>query len=277
MAKRYFLLLLSVCIIAGCSIFQTGGEIQSGRAALLSGKPEVALNHFLRAVEANPNYANDFTPLQEGVWTYLGRAYYDMGKLPEASEALRQALSRNENDFMARLYLGLTLLRQQSTVVRTEKSFSLQDIMYALKERVSPKRVASLVKERGVNFALTEDSERELRRLGADNELVEQIKAERKTRTEESTRQQGLREMERALKEILNWFEYIGRIPQGQFWDPGRKIRSQVETSLAMIANKREGQQELTSSAEWVGRALEEEIDLARRDEQERQRRMQRR
>ena len=277
MAKRYFLLLLSVCIIAGCSIFQTGGEIQSGRAALLSGKPEVALNHFLRAVEANPNYANDFTPLQEGVWTYLGRAYYDMVKLPEASEALRQALSRNENDFMARLYLGLTLLRQQSTVVRTEKSFSLQDIMYALKERVSPKRVASLVKERGVNFALTEDSERELRRLGADNELVEQIKAERKTRTEESTRQQGLREMERALKEILNWFEYIGRIPQGQFWDPGRKIRSQVETSLAMIANKREGQQELTSSAEWVGRALEEEIDLARRDEQERQRRMQRR
>ena len=45
------------------------------------------------------------------VWTYLGRAYYEVGNFPEARRALDKALSEDKDDPLARLYLGLTLLR----------------------------------------------------------------------------------------------------------------------------------------------------------------------
>ncbi len=95
----------------GCAAFQVAGEIQQGRTALLRGEPKVALPHFQRAADLDPNYVLNFTPLYEGVWTYVGRAYYGTGNLGEARKALERARARSEHDHVAKLYLGLTLAR----------------------------------------------------------------------------------------------------------------------------------------------------------------------
>src|ERR1043166_2795509 len=145
--RKYFYIpvILLVCI-AGCS---TGAgitptnrqdEIQLGRAALIRGEPELAIKYFNTALAANPDYVNDF---EEGPLTYRGRAHYELGKLLEAQEDLTQALTRKEKDCMARLYLGLTLVRQQDIVVVDRTPFSFRSLVEALKSRVLPQRLAS--------------------------------------------------------------------------------------------------------------------------------------
>ena len=101
--------LFFVIFISACSSFQVGGDIQKGRLALMYGDPNVALEHFQRAAKSDPNYLLDFSTFDEGVWTYVGRAYYAMGKLPEAQKAFERARSRHKQDNLARLYLGLVL------------------------------------------------------------------------------------------------------------------------------------------------------------------------
>jgi tetratricopeptide (TPR) repeat protein len=98
-------------LIDGCAIVQSGGEVQSGRADLFAGRPEDALVHFRRAAELNPDYVTGFTVFKEGVWTYVGRASYETQNLPEARRALENASSRHSDDYLAKLYLGLTLAR----------------------------------------------------------------------------------------------------------------------------------------------------------------------
>ena len=272
MQKRYPLGLLSIFVISGCVAFSVGGEIQSGRTALMKGEPDLALMHFQRAAQLDPDYLTDFTPLQEGVWTYVGRAYYVAGKLPEARQALERALSRYEHDSLAKLYLGLTLIRQQKDE-KAENPFSMDDIIYALKEGVAPKRVVNLIQERGVGFELTSERENSLRRVGADDQLVEEIKRirvefEGKRRAEGLLRERGLKEVEAALRELHNWLEYIsGNTSFGRFWDPAREIRSEIQTNLTMISGKKIDLQKLVANAEWLGQKMEEEIDLARRDQ----------
>ena len=60
----------------------------------------------------DPDFYLNWSLLQEGVWTYVGRAYYATGNLGEARSALEKATSRYSWDNMAKLYLGLALLRQ---------------------------------------------------------------------------------------------------------------------------------------------------------------------
>ena len=111
-SAQIFALLVLAFVFSACSpSFQVGSEIQAGRYALLTGKPDLALPHFRRAAELDPTYVTDFTPLREGVWTYVGRAYYASGKFSEARPALESARSRYEHDYLARLYLGLVLSR----------------------------------------------------------------------------------------------------------------------------------------------------------------------
>jgi len=112
--KGAVLLLLFAPILSACVSFQLGGEIQKGRMALLYGDPNVALAHFQRAAKLDPDYLLNFSPIDEGVWTYVGRAYYAMGKFPEAQKALERARSRYEQDYLAKLYLGLALARDGS-------------------------------------------------------------------------------------------------------------------------------------------------------------------
>ena len=75
------------------------------------GDPQVALAHFQHASEIDENYVMRFTAFDEGVWTYIGRAHYAMGRLPEARQALDRAVAQNRDDYLARLYLGLVLAR----------------------------------------------------------------------------------------------------------------------------------------------------------------------
>ena len=219
-------LILLLFIASGCGV-RVATEVQSGRAALMAGNPELALTYFQRGVESQPDYVVDLPPLQEGIWTYLGRAYYETGKLPEAREALSQALKRNDGDFIARLYLGLALLRIKGMPAKADNSFALKDILYALGEKVSSKRLSSLVNERGMNFDFTPEAEKELRKAGADDELMEQIRMSAKggTKIPESPAQQGLREVERALKEIQSWQARIRKTDYGQFWDTRKRTQ----------------------------------------------------
>src|SRR5207249_9469839 len=85
-------------LLSGCVAFQVGGEINQGRAELLYGDPKVALVHFQRAAELDPNYRLSYSIFPEGVWTYVGRAYYAAGRMPEARQALERARSREDDN-----------------------------------------------------------------------------------------------------------------------------------------------------------------------------------
>lgn len=82
-------------------------------------------------------------------------------------------------------------------------------------------------------------------------------------------------EESRAMKAIVGGLEGLHRLleymeasdPFRAFWDPGRKIRGEIERDLAMIAGRDINWPYLISSAEWVGHEMEEEIDRVRRDE----------
>lgn len=77
-------------------------------------------------------------------------------------------------------------------------------------------------------------------------------------------REQGRKEIELGLKAISDTLDYIAedRV-YGFYWDPGMQIRNDIRRSLA--ANLSDA--DLIAAAERSGRALDEEIDKARRDE----------
>src|SRR5262247_4141572 len=97
---------------AGCTNFHAAGQVARGREALLQENPKSALAHFRSAAETDPDFYLNWSLLQEGVWTYVGRAYYATGNFGEARSALDKATSRYSWDNMAKLYLGLVLLRE---------------------------------------------------------------------------------------------------------------------------------------------------------------------
>jgi tetratricopeptide (TPR) repeat protein len=187
----------AICaFLAGCTSLEVGGELQSGRRAWFAGDSETALAYFQSAANKDPNYVYG-TALQQGIWSYVGRAEYVVGRLPQARQSLERALSLNKPEDIARLYLGLTLARSGEP-------------------------------------------------------------------------QRGLVEIETGMKGIHNWLEYITnayRFSFGQFWDPGRNIRSAIEGDLAMLSGKDVDWQKLMADGEWLGKRMEWEIDRARRQE----------
>lgn len=83
-------------------------------------------------------------------------------------------------------------------------------------------------------------------------------------------RQAGLRQIESGLRGLHEWLDYVNQyaaFSYGQYWDPLREIRTEIQNSLAMISGKDIDWQKLIASGEWVGRKMEEEIDIARRQE----------
>src|SRR5215470_3632281 len=278
MTKKWLAHGLGLLIVAACAGVESGGEFASGRRALMSGDSAVALTYFEPIAKRDPNYVAPFTSFRESIWTYLGRAQYQTGKFVEAKSSLEKALSQIPNDSIAKLYLALANLRLQSTEKATNP-FTLQDISFALRERVEPKRVAALVRERGVAFDLTTESESQLRKAGADDYLLDQIKsiraeASKQRRISES---EGAKELAAALTSIRDQLDYLDSTRQGIFWDPNKEIRSQIQTGLSLLSAPQPDWQKVLSTSEWVGQRLEEEIDLARRDESEELRRQQRR
>ena len=121
---RGFLLLASV---HGCAGSQAAQQIQEGRLALLTGKPEIAVQYFERAAALDSKYGG--SPLQESAWTYLGRAYYGTMKYSLARQALDRALAQNKDDDVARLYVGLIGAREQmNETSRKEIQAGLQGV-----------------------------------------------------------------------------------------------------------------------------------------------------
>jgi len=102
---------LLICLLAGCATFDAGGQFASGRRALLAGDSETALGYFLGAAQRDPNYVYIAANFKQGVWTYVGRAQYLTKRYKEARESLERALEKDRYDYMAQLYLGLTLAR----------------------------------------------------------------------------------------------------------------------------------------------------------------------
>ena len=188
--------LSSTILISGCSTYRVGSQIQAGRQDLLIGKSESAVAYFQAAAAQDPSYTRDIGYMREGVWTYLGRAEFDAGKLPEARQALERAVARDDRDYFANLYLGLVLAKS-------------------------------------------------------------------------GDRDNGVKDIKQGLDGLDSWFKYTtANSAYGYFWDPSGAIRSEIGLDLAMLSSSEIDWPKLIASGEWVGKKTEEEIDLARRDEQ---------
>jgi tetratricopeptide (TPR) repeat protein len=107
---RFYTLLSMMVLLSACTSLQVSGEFTSGRQAYLTGNNEAALAYFYSAAQKDPNYVYG-TALQQGIWSYVGRSEYAIGRFPQARQNLERALAANKGEDVARLYLGLTLAR----------------------------------------------------------------------------------------------------------------------------------------------------------------------
>src|SRR6185295_6988014 len=99
-------------ILFGCdTALLVGTAVQSGRQALLRKELAQALPHFEEAARNDPDYVYRLAYFSEGIWTYVGRCQYATGNFSHAQQSLELALTKDKDDLLARLYLGLTLLR----------------------------------------------------------------------------------------------------------------------------------------------------------------------
>ena len=90
------------------------------------------------------------------------------------------------------------------------------------------------------------------------------------TLAREGDRQRGLNEIESGMRGINNFLDYINQAQRfniGQFWDVDRDIRRAIQSDLALISGKDVDWQRLTADTEWLGVRMEQESDLARRQE----------
>jgi tetratricopeptide (TPR) repeat protein len=110
-AKKTLASLLMVFFLSGCDSFKVGGQFQSGRQAFLAKNYEDALIYFQKVAQSKPDYMFESVFYRQGVWNYIGRAQYHMGKFDDARGSLERALSVYQDDHLARLYLGLARAR----------------------------------------------------------------------------------------------------------------------------------------------------------------------
>src|SRR5262245_33736243 len=101
-------LVLSLLIsLSACTSMQVGSDMAAGRRAMLAGNNEAALGYFQNAAKLDPTYKYG-TAYKQGIYSYVGRSEYAIGRLPQARETLERALTANKEEDIARLYLGLT-------------------------------------------------------------------------------------------------------------------------------------------------------------------------
>jgi tetratricopeptide (TPR) repeat protein len=272
MKSRHWLFLALGFAFAACA--GSGVSFLAGRQALLRGEPDNAVGYFDQLAQADPSYVVTSAPPPKSIWTYVGRAHYNSGRYAEAKVALDKALTYVKDDDVARLYRGLTILRGDSAPL-VANAFSLQEISYALREGVAPRRVGTIARERGIAFDLNAETESQLKNAGADAALLDdlrKIRAERvkQNKISDNQRSDGVKEIAAALTGLRNWLDFtIANTPQGRFWDPTGEIRAEIARGLrAATASQPDGETIITS-AESVGYKLEEESDRARRDEAE--------
>ena len=279
---KCFRLAAALLFMAACATLESQSDFLSGRRALLRGEPDNALSFFDRVARTNAAFIADSVSPKRSIWTYIGRAHYNSGRYAEAKAAFEKALSQLSDDYVARLYLGLTLLHPAAPAAPS-KAFSLQEVTYALREGIEPRRVATLARERGVAFDLTKETESQLQTAGADNSLLSELRSIRAQSAKqsgpgESQRAQAGKELTAALTGLRDWLDYtVANTPQGRFWDPSEQIRKQIALSLKLLAARSNDWQTVISNVESVGSMLEDESDRARRDESaERERQLKR-
>ena len=107
----HFLAGLSLSVLlSACATSRGGSDVDQGRQALLEGHYQQALGLFQDAEKVAPTYIYG-TELRAGISSYLGRTQYLTGNYAQARQTLEKALSEHRSDNVARLYLGLTLVR----------------------------------------------------------------------------------------------------------------------------------------------------------------------
>ena len=82
-------------------------------------------------------------------------------------------------------------------------------------------------------------------------------------------RREGIAELEAGLKGLGDWLEttrYGTR--EGQYWDPSNHIADSISKTRKMVQAERPDWQGITANVEWLGKALEEEIEEVKNDEQ---------
>jgi tetratricopeptide (TPR) repeat protein len=269
MKTKRLLATVALLALCGCATYETTGEFTRGRLALVRGDPNTALANFQAVAAADPQFVARNGPLWESIWTYIGRAHYQSGKYQEAKDALEKALAQQKDDHMARLYLGLCLARLPAAPAKSA-GFSVQDIIFALREGIEPERVAALARERGVAFDLSRDTESQLKKAGADARLLDEIK---KIRAEtagkgETQSARGAKELAAALSGLRDELDtFLATSSQGRFWDPGGDLRKGIRNAIALLSARDQDWKKIIESGEWLGQKLEEEIDRARDDQ----------
>lgn len=259
-------------LIVSCAGLGTDSEFLAGRQALLRGEPDNARSYFDRVAQSNPRFVSNEVSPPRSIWTYIGRADYNAGRYAQAESAFEKAVGQLKEDYIAELYLGLTQLRPPEPTA-SSKAFSLQEVTYALREGIDPKRVATLARERGVAFDLNKETENQLQTIGANNLLLDELKKIRAentkgSRSTDARRSQAAKELTDALTGLREWLAYtISYTSQGKFWDPAQQIRNQLELCLKLLGARPPNWDAIITNTEWLGSMFEEESDRARRDE----------
>ena len=109
-AIRFMAWLSLSVLLSACAVVTTAGDIAQGRQAMLEGNYQLALDYFWTGDQIDPNYTYG-AELREGVLSFLGRAQYLTGNYAQARQTLEKDLFHHRSDNVARLYLGLTLVR----------------------------------------------------------------------------------------------------------------------------------------------------------------------
>jgi tetratricopeptide (TPR) repeat protein len=75
----------------------------------------------------------------------------------------------------------------------------------------------------------------------------------------------GLKEIEAGLRGINEWYDYIQFYHlEGQYWDPGRCLRSSIQQELRSLSSPERTANETVQNVAFLGREIELEIDRAR-------------
>ena len=104
---------LSLVFLCGCVSLKAGTEVAYGRRALVGGDYETSLGFFQSAIQTDPSFKYG-TAYQQGLLSYVGRTEYLTARLPQAQETLQKAVVANKDEDIARIYLGLTLIRRDN-------------------------------------------------------------------------------------------------------------------------------------------------------------------
>ena len=113
--------------LAACAAMGVGSDFLAGRRALRANDPETALAYFLAAAQRDPDYVFIAVNFKQSVWSYVGRTQYLTKRYKEARESLDRALSKDQFEYLAQLYRGLTLARSG------DLSGGVKDIQVAMK------------------------------------------------------------------------------------------------------------------------------------------------